>query len=443
MKISRLLLVFCFAFTVSFAANAQENKVQEVPIANGNKALLLKDTSNPLISIAIAFRAGSLNDKKGREGTAYMLSGLLNEGAGNLKSEAFQTALKENAIMFSADVTPEMFYLKLQTPGANKEQAFKLLHLMLTELRLDRPARERVRKQIHAIHKMEVESPKEIAYNRLREEIFPNSPMGNKISGTPESIDNIRKKDLQDFIENNFARDNMFIGVSGDISSAELETALSEIFTDFSESSSPLSMPSAAPEFSDKVTYVAFPVPQSSTIFALPALKRDDQDFYALYVLNHIMGGSVLSSRLGKEIREKQGLVYGINTWLDLNPYAPLWLGYAATGTQNTEKVISLIRAEIKKIAVDGVSKTELSEAKTNLTGAFPLRFSSSSGMADMLMVMGFYNLGSDYLAKRNSYINSVSLSDIKRVAKRLLQPENLRFTVVGEAISNNPKIGE
>ena len=439
----RILFLISFIFLTGLPAQASVPQLKEISTEDDIKSLLLANHSNPLISVSIAFKTGSLNDPEGKEGTAYMLSGLLNEGAGKLKATAFQQALKEKAIEFSADATQDMFYLKLQTPSAHKETAFSLLGMMLSDLRLDRDAINRVRSQILAIHNMEEESPKEIAYKSLRKELFPTSSLGNKVSGTPKSIASIRKKDLSFFLKNNFAKDNIFIGVSGDITAEELKVLLSKSLKDLPETSSSSPAKATSPAFSREVNKVAFPVPQSSIFFAMSGLNRNDKDFYSLYVLNHILGGSVLSSRLGKEIREKQGLVYGINTWLDINSYAPLWLGYAATGTENTAKVISLIQKEINDIAENGVTGAELSEAKTNLTGAFPLRFTSSSGMSDMLMVIQAYNLGNDYLNRRNGYISAVTSEDIKRVAKRLLQADKLSFTVVGEEKPVPSNIGE
>ena len=423
-----LFFIICFFSEKSFSSQVEEINVEE-----GLKVFLISDFSNPLISISICFQAGSINDLEGKEGTAYMLSGLLNEGAGDLKAIDFQRALKEQGIRFSSDVSHEMFYINFQAPSIYKANAFKLLGLMLTDLRFDQDAIERVRKQIIALNKLEESSAKEIAYWGLRKDLFPNNPLGNKVSGTTDSINNISREDLKAFKELNFRRDNVFIGINGDITSSEVRDFLREIFKVLKVSKGRKITLESIAFFRSGINKIKFPVPQSSIFFGMPGLSRRDKDFYALYVLNHIIGGSVLSSRLGKKIREEEGLVYGINTWLDVNFYSPLWLGYAATSSKNTDKVISLIKKELKDIFLNGVNLTELEEAKSNIIGSYPLSFSTSSDISNMLMTMQVYDLGKDYLNVRNKYISSVNIDDIKRVSKRLLQEDKLHFTVVGE----------
>ena len=159
---------------------------------------------------------------------------------------------------------------------------------------------------------------------------------------------------------------------------------------------------------------------------------REDPDFYAAYVLNHMFGGGSFTSRLYTEIREKRGLVYSVSTGLYPFDNSALILGSAGTANKRAHETLSVIKTEWDKMAARGGSKKELNDAKTYLTGSFPLRFSSSGRIASMLVGMQSAQLPIDYLQTRNSLIEAVTKDDIKRVAKKLLKSENLVIIVVG-----------
>ncbi len=180
-------------------------------------------------------------------------------------------------------------------------------------------------------------------------------------------------------------------------------------------------------------------VPQSAVAFAQAGLKRQDPRFYALTVLNQILGGGGLTSRLFDEVREKRGLVYSVYTGLVPLQHSALILGGAGTENESVAETIQVIREQWRRFATEGVDAGELADSKTFLTGSFPLRFSGSDRIAGLLVSIQLDNLGIDYLDRRNALIEAVTRDDVNTLARDLLAPDKLTFTVVGQPKVDRP----
>jgi zinc protease len=175
-------------------------------------------------------------------------------------------------------------------------------------------------------------------------------------------------------------------------------------------------------------------VPQSQVVFGEAGLARDDPDYYAAYVVNHILGGGGFTSLLTEEVREKRGLAYSVYSYLYPLDHAPIWLGGLGTSNRSVEEALRLVRQEIERVARGEISQERLDDAKTYLTGSFPLRLTSNDQIAQTLVGMQVDDLGIDYLDRRNAYIEAVTLEDARRVAQRLYHPDDLLMVVVGGA---------
>jgi len=175
------------------------------------------------------------------------------------------------------------------------------------------------------------------------------------------------------------------------------------------------------------------PIPQSVVVFGQPGVKRNDPDWYAALLDMNILSSGGLASRVTLEVRQKRGLAYSVSASLDPLQHAGVILGQVGSQNANVAKAIDVIRATWQRMHDDGPTAKELADAKTYITGSFPLGLDSTSRIASILVSVQFDHLGLDYLAKRDEIINSVTLADAKRVAKRLLSSDNLLFAVVGQ----------
>lgn len=361
-----------------------------------------------------------------------MVSGLLDEGAGELDSQAFRTELEDRAIRLSFDAGRDEFTGQMKTLSEHRERAFELLRLALTEPRFDPEPVDRIRNQVQASLRRQAEDPDYLAGLTWFETAFPDHPYGRPVRGTVDSIGTITTEDLRGFVAERLAKDQLIIGVAGDVTAAELGPLLDRAFGDLPATSAPIDLPPATVAGGATVV-VRRNVPQSQVLFGENGMARADPDFYAAYVTNHILGGGGFTSRLTDEVREKRGLAYSVYSYLYPTDLAPLWMGGVGTANGAVGQSIQVIREQIARLAAGDVTQAELDDAKTYLTGSFPLRLTSNDGIASMLVGMQVHDLGIDYLDRRNDYVAAVTLDDVRRVAARLYHPEQLLVVVVGD----------
>ena len=414
------------------ASPAAAIEVQRVVSPGGIEAWLVEDHSNPIISLDMTFRGGAALDPVGKEGLANLVSGLIDEGAGDLDSQAFQGRLQDLSIGLSFSTGLDTFSGDLKTLTENRDTAFELLRLALNEARFDEEPIARIRSQILAGLARDSENPRVIVRRTLNKMLFPEHAYGRPVSGTTESVTGLTVKDLRRFTAERFARDVLVVGVVGDITAKDLARLLDETFLGLPATAAPVDLTDTTPSGKGGVVVVEKDLPQSVVVFGHEGIERADPDYYTAYVVNYILGGGGFSSRLYKEIREKRGLAYSVYTYLNPLDRAALVVGGVATQNERVSESLDLIRAEWRRMAEDGPSEEELRDAKIYLTGSFPLRFSSSGRISGMLIGMQLNYLGIDYLDRRNALIEAVTLDDARRVARRLYDADKLTVIVVG-----------
>jgi len=427
-----LILALIPALILTAALPARAIEVQRVISAGGIEAWLVEDHSNPIIFLDLAFRGGAALDPAGKEGLANLVSGLIDEGAGELDSQAFQGRLAELSISLSFSSGRDTFSGEMMTLTENRETAFELLRLALTEARFDDEPVARIRSQILAGLARDSQNPKSIVGRTMSKVLFPEHAYGRPVSGTPATVPAITADDLRRFVAERFARDVMVVGVVGDIAAEELARRLDQTFLGLPKTAVPAEVAETTPDAQGGVVVIERDMPQSIVAFGHVGIARDDPDYYAAYVVNYILGGGGFSSRLYAEVREKRGLAYSVYSYLNPLERAALVMGGVATQNGRVAESLELIRAEWRRMAEAGPSETEVHDAKTYLTGSFPLRFSSSGRISGMLAGMQLHHLGIDYLERRNGLIEAVTLEDARRVAARLYDADKLTVVVIG-----------
>ena len=424
-------LVVAFFLLISLPARAVE--VTEVTSPGGIKAWLVEEASIPIVSMKVAWRGGASLDPADKAGLAYLASSTMDEGAGELDSKNFQERLSDLAIQLSFDANKDSFSGSLKTLSENTEEAFRLFGLAITGPRFDDEPVERIRGQILASLNRKLSDPNSLAGRAWFELAFGDHPYAQPSEGTIDTMAAITRDDLTAFAKTRLGKDNMQIGVVGDISAKELGVLLDKTFGALPEQAGISAIPQTEPLPEAAIRIIPQDIPQSVVIFGGQGVKRDDPDYYAAYVLNYILGGGSFQSRLTEEIREKRGLVYSVYSYLYPMKAAGLQMGGFGTSNASVKDALDLVEVELLRIREEGVTKEELAAAKTYLNGSFPLSLSSNDSIADILVAMQFSNLPIDYLNDRPALINAVSEEDIKRVAQKLLDPEKLIVVVAGK----------
>lgn len=427
----RFLAVFVFVLWNAFPALAGIT-IQQVTSEGGIKAWLVQEPSIPIIAMEVSFRGGTSLDAPAKLGATNLMAGLLEEGTGDMDAAAFLRRTEELAARFTFDAGRDSVTVTAQVLRENSGRALNLFKQAITKPAFNDVAFARVQSQVISILQSNSTDPNEIAYSKMDEIGFGNHPYGRPGEGTIETVSALKPADIRLAHAAAMARDRMFVSVVGDISAQELGPMLDEVLGDLPETGSPLPEKTTF-SATGGTTVVDFDTPQSVAIWAQPGIERDDPDFFAAYVMNHILGGGSFSSRLTEEVREKRGLTYGVYSYLAPYDLAPIFGGTVASANDRIGQAIDVIRAEWKKMAEQGVTAAELEAAKKFLTGDYPLRFDGNSRIASILTGMQITDLPVDYIATRNQQVEAVTLEDVKRVAGYLLQPENLRFVVVGK----------
>ncbi len=431
-KALSVLAFIAVLFVTSHPAHAM--RIQKVVSPSGIEAWLVEEHRIPLITMEFGFDgAGAKQDPQGKAGRAHFLSGMLDEGAGDLDAQAFQQRLQDLAIRLSFDASRDNFTGRLQTLTANKDEAARLLRLALTEPRFDSDALSRIRGAILTDLKFAQQDPEKVATREWFELAFGDHPYARPTKGTLETIEAMTADDLRGAMQGGFARSNLKIAVVGDITAEELAPMLDEMFGPLPENASlnKVSQTDLAVKVEPEI--VRMDVPQSVARFGCPAYDRHHEDFYAAYVLNYIIGGGGFASKLMEEVREKRGLAYSVFTYLYPLDHSGMMIGGVATKNESVKQSIDVIREVLADIAENGVSDDTLMYAKQYLVGSYALRFDTSGKIAQQLLGIQLDELGIDYFDKRNSYIEAVTQDDIKRVATDLLKPERLITVIVGQ----------
>jgi len=409
-----------------------EIAIQEVTSPGGISAWLVEEHALPFTALEIRFRGGASLDAPGKRGATNLMTGLIEEGAGDMDARAFAQARESLAASFGFDVRDDALSVSAQFLSENRAEAVALLRSALIQPRFDDVAIERVRGQVLSHLVSRKTDPQDIVGTQFDALAFGDHPYGSYYGGTEDSVAALSRDDIVAAYHGAVARDRIFVSAVGDISAQDLGALLDELFGDLPETGAPI--PARVDfDLGAGVTVVPFDTPQSVARFGHAGITRDDPDFFAAYIVNEILGGGGFNSRLMDEVREKRGLTYGIGSYLIPMDLSEMVMGAVSSQNESMAEVIEVVSTEWARMAHDGVTAEELVSAQTYLTGAYPLRFDGNGPIAKIMVGMQMTGLPVDYIATRNDQIMAVTLDEANRVAARIYQPEALHFVIVGQ----------
>ncbi|WP_413774734.1 M16 family metallopeptidase [Mesorhizobium sp. AR10] len=429
-----LLLSVLFLLLPALAARAMD--IQQVTSPKGITAWLVEDHTVPIVAIRFVFDGGTTQDPAGKEGLVNLMTGLFDEGAGDLDSEAFQTKLDDVGAEMGFDARRDGTYGSMRMLAEQKDAAFDLLRLAVTRPRFDQPPIDRIRSQILSGIIAGENDPGTIAQTKWAEAIYGTHPYARPDEGTRQSLATIMPEDLIAFHKSNFARDGLHVAVVGAIDAETLKQKLDMVFGDLPEKQTLKPVADIDPKLGQQLE-VNYDLPQTSLQLAYPGVKRDAPDFFAAVLMNEILGGGTFTSRLFGEVREKRGLAYSVSSDLVDQKHANALLVTTATRSDRAGETLGVVREVIKRMAQEGPTEAELEATKKYMVGGYAINnLDSSSAIASTLVELQLDKLGIDYMQRRGALINGVTLDQVKAAAKKLLSTEPA-IMVVG------PKLGE
>jgi zinc protease len=418
---------------LSFTPLHAAARIQHLISPGGIEAWFVQDATVPLIAMEYAFGGGASQDPADKPGVGNLVASLIDEGSGDLDSKTFHERLERRAIELSFSSTRDYFRGSLRMLRDNRDEAFDLLRMSLTSPHFDSADVERIRAQVISGLRRDTSNPTSLATRKFLEVAFGDHPYGRQANGTLESVSKIDVADMKDYVRRVLARDTLRIAVVGDVDPATLGKLLDTTFGGLPAKSSLTPVADIEAAKPPQRAFIPLDVPQTVVTFGGPGIKRHDPNFMAAYVVNHILGGGGLSSRLYHEVREKRGLAYSVYESLLWAEHSALFVGNTGTRADRAGETVDAVNKEIRRMAEDGPTRQELDEAKSYLKGSQMLALDTSSKLAAGLLQYQLDQLPIDYIEKRNAIVDAVTLEDAKKAAQRLWS-QGLLTVIVGRA---------
>lgn len=412
--------------------------IQSFKSPGGIEIWLTPDSSVPVLALAFAFKgAGSAHDPADKQGLARLASNTMDEGAGDIDSRAFQKELNDLSIDLRFNAGRDDFGGTLKTLTKNKKRAAELLALAVGSPRFDAEAVDRMRAANQSRIREALSDPEWIAARLLNDRSFAGHPYAQNSGGTLSGLAAITPEDLKNFHKTMLGKNNLVVTAAGDITPKDLGVMVDQIFGNLPV----VSVPPVAPatlQNTGKIFHFKKDIPQTVIEIMQPGIDIKDPDYPAAQVMNFILGSSGFGSRLTEEIREKNGLTYGIySSFLDMDHFDGLGVS-TSTENKNAARMMEMIKAEWKKMKETPISDEELTNSKNYLVGALPLALTSTDAIAGYMLSLRTSDLPPDHPQNRIAEIRALTAADIDRAAKRILD-ESAFVTIMVGAPQNVP----
>ncbi|MBF0310110.1 MAG: insulinase family protein [Magnetococcales bacterium] len=431
--IKRLILGMLLVMSVIPHGRAAALKAQHGETDRGMPVYLVESHTLPMVQIRLLIRAGSAYDPEGKEGLSELTAWMFNEGAGPWDGQAFQERLEFHGVRLQAQSGRDLLSISVTTLTEHAEEAWHLLGEALIRPRLDGAAFGRAIEDLLSNLEKEREEPTTLAQKALWQRVYGKHPYGKPAKGRVESVRGLTLADLADFRDKAFRGPGMVMAVAGDLDWERLSRLNATYLKDLNAEPGPFAPIEKAPDsLSGQSLHIPLETPQTALLLGRVGIDRHDADYFPLMVLNHMLGGSGLTSRLSLEIREKRGLTYGVDSAFDPLEGRGAFLISLRTKNASVREALELVKRELKRTVQEGFSEEEVAEAKRNLIGSFPLQLDGLGKLATNWSNIGFYRRGPDYLEQWASRVEGVSLGDLRRVAARLLNPEGFSVVTAG-----------
>jgi zinc protease len=437
-KVNRLRIVFLCAGLAALCLRAMP--VDAAPAAkrivtdNGMTVLIQEAHSLPVVNIQVIIKAGSIRDPEDKAGLAHLTAALLDEGTATRSSVQIADAIDFIGGDLSSDAGDDYASASLRVLKKDLPTGLELLSDILIHPSFPEPELERKRQETLGELVAQEDEPEEVADKAFDEVVFGPNPYHRPAEGTPQTLPAIRREDVVQFYDDLYRPNNTIMAIVGDITETEVREWLKTYFGAWEKR--PVSPPAVAPAVPlprPVVKLIDKDLTQANIVMGHLGIARENPDYYAITVMNYILGGGGFSSRLMKDLRDNQGLAYSIGSHFQASIYPGSFSVSLQTRNAAAQRAIDGVLSEIRRIRTTPVTDREMEETKAFLIGSFPLRLDTSSKIANFLAQVEFYDLGLDYAERYPKLIGSVKKADVQRVAQKYLDPDHLALVVVAK----------
>lgn len=402
--------------------------------ASGAKVYFVANRDLPMLDVSVDFPAGSAYDSREKSGTAAMTHGLLRLGADGLAEDEIARRFADVGAGIGGRFDADRAGLSLRTLSdpARRGVALDLLARILRAPQFPASVLEREKvRQIGALKEADLRPDTQASRTFFRL-VYRDHPYSYRSVGDVETVGQLTRDDLLDFYRRHYVADRAVVAIIGDVSRQEAEAIAEQLTGSLPRGGAAAELPAVEPLPQAVTRIVAHPATQSHILIGAPGIRRDDPDYFALFVGNHILGGGGFVSRINEEVRQKRGLAYSAYSYFaQQRARGPFVIGMQ-TRRDQAEEALAVVRRTLREFIAEGPTEQELRAARQNITGGFPMRIDSNRKIHEYLAAIGFYNLPVNYLETFVANIERVSVADIRAAFARRVDPERMVTVVVG-----------
>ena len=431
-KKSGLVLLLLALLVHSLAEGAPLGRRAEME--NGLTLLVAERPTLPMVTLQILVKTGSMPEPKDKAGLAHLTAALLPLGTVTRTAPEISEAIEFVGGSLNADASWDSSSLSLTVLKKDLDMGMALLADVLLHPAFREAEIARKVQELKGRIRQKQEDPGTVARETFAGTLFGDDPYGRPVEGTEGSLDRIARQDLVDFHRRYYLPNNSIMIAAGDVTLEELKGYVQKYLKDWARGTlGPVKAASGAPPRGRQVVKIDRGVTQANIVWGHIGIERENPDYYALSVMNQILGGGGLTSRLMRSIREKQGWAYDVHSALGARRFPGPFLVALQTKNETASPAIEEVLKQIREIRNTGVTAEELEEAKGFLTGSFPLRFDTNQDVVGLLAGMELYGLGMDYPERYPAIIKAVTRDDVLRVARKYLHPDRGILVVIAD----------
>ena len=407
-------------------------EVHEVTTPKGIKLWFSPDKTVPIISISFSFKdAGSAHEVPELKGLTELACHMLLEGTKHYPATTLHEKLAELGIELGFSTSPDFLRGNLRTTLRTKTEAIDLLRQVLYESQFNADRLEILKQQTIAYLRNQAQKPDYMLTRLVNETLYANHPYALPEVGTEETIQRIAVTDIKTGLHQKMARSNLQVAICGNMTTAEAIEMVDQIFAGLPEQAETTALPDLKLSYADRTVLKQTEYPQSVAILVTKGLPYKDDSLMMLQLVSQILGGG-LESRLGKEIRERHGLAYVIDSMLSHREKAAHFQVYIGSDNAKINRAFDAIKSEMTKITRFGITEQELKEAQQNLIGSFVLSLSSTASIAAKLRFYQEEGFSASYVNQRAQIIRAIRLDQINDFIRTFFDPKQLTVFVVG-----------
>jgi zinc protease len=412
-------------------------RVERFVLPNGLTVLLSENRATPVVSIAASVNAGARFEPDDKAGLAALVGELLQEGTQRRTSQQIAEAIESVGGELSSSGGYARSGVNARVLSKDFDLALELVLdlLMRANFPEDR-VKDLVARRLDEI-KSRADSPVTVASDAFNEIVFAGHPARRPVVGYEKTVGAITRDDIVTFYRRHFLPTNTVLAVVGDFDPKTVRAKIEKAFGGWTQENihEAIYVPEISRQTKPQEKVIELDREQTNIFVGHLGIKRDNPDFYALQVLETILGNTPgFTSRIPRILRDEQGLAYSAYCSMvgSAGVDAGRFIAFIGCSPENSQKALDGLRREIARIVEKPVTAQELADAKAYLTGSFLLGLETNAQIAGFLLNAEIYKLGFDYPEKYRKQIESVTIADVARVAKKYIAPDALTTVIVG-----------